>query len=412
MAAPFGTMQPRPDRHPLVAACRMTRSRRLATTALVAWFTASLGCTRPVQQVVEPPPPEVTVAVPVAREVTEYVEFTGNAVAVESVEIKPRISGFITKVHFADGQDVKVGDPLFDIDDRPSAIARDKAAAEVARNVAELKEYEKEVVRNQALLPRGAVTQEQYEIIVAKRDVSKAMLDGARAALAQAELDLGFCRVTAPIDGRIGARRVNVGDLVSGAAGSATSLTVVVGVSPMYVSFDADERSLLLSRAKAIESARNAATGEVEWHDIKKLAIPVEIALVTDEGYPRRGILDFVDVAVKAATGTVRCRAVLDNSDRLIAPGMFVRVRLPFGDPTSALLVADRAIGTDQGRRYVAVVGPGDRVEHRTVTPTFLDGDLRVVAKGLVAGDRVVVGGLQRARESVVVRPAEVAMER
>jgi len=377
-----------------------------------ALLVACLGCVRPPHAVVELPPPEVSVARPVAREVTERVEFTGNAVAVESVEIKPRISGFITKIHFADGQDVKAGDPLFDIDDRPSVIARDKAAAELARTVAELKELDSEVTRNEPLVPRGVVTKEQFEILVAKRDMSKANVDAARAALAQAELDLGFCRVTAPIAGRIGARRVNVGDLVSGTAGSATSLTVVVATSPMYVTFDADERSVLITRARAIAARKNDTGTEVEWRDIKALAIPVEIALVTDEGYPRRGILDFVDVAVKAATGTVRCLAILDNPDRLITPGMFVRVRLPFGDPSPALLVADRAIGTDQGRRYVAVVGAGDRVEHRTVTPTFLDGGLRVVAAGLEPGDRVVVGGLQRAREGIVVRPTEVAMER
>jgi RND family efflux transporter MFP subunit len=373
---------------------------------------ALAGCGRPTPQVVELPPPEVTVARPVAREVTEQVEFTGNAVAVESVEIKPRISGFITRIHFADGQDVKAGDPLFDIDDRPSVIARDKAAAEVDRNVAELEELGNEVARNEPLVPRGVVTREQFEILTAKRDMSKATLAAARANLAQAELDLGFCRVTAPIAGRSGARRVNVGDLVSGAAGLATPLTVVVGTSPMYVTFDADERSVLISRAQAIADRKDAGPDGVEWRDIKSLAIPVEIALVTDEGFPRRGTLDFVDVAVKAATGTIRCRAVLDNPDRLITPGMFVRVRLPFGDPTPALLVADRAIGTDQGRRYVAVVGADDRVTHRTVTPTFLDGGLRVIAAGLESGDRVVVGGLQRAREGIVVRPTEVAMER
>jgi len=378
-----------------------------------AWLvlvTACLGCARPEPQVVEPPPPEVTVARPVAREVIEQVAFTGNTTAVETVEIKPRVSGFITRVHFADGQDVAAGDPLFDIDDRPAAIARDRAAAEVAKHVAELKELESEVVRNQALLPRGAVTREQYEIVVAKRDMAQATLDESRAALAQAELDLGFCRVTAPIDGRIAARRVNVGDLVSGVAGSATPLTMVVSTDPVYVSFEADERSLLISRARAIESRRNS--GAVGWRNIRDLAIPVEVALVTDEGYPRRGVLDFVDVAVKAATGTVRCRAVLDNPDRLIAPGMFVRVRMPFGDPAPALLVSDRAIGTDQGRRYVAVVGTDDRVEHRAVTPTFLDGGLRVIAAGLEPGDRVVVGGLQRAGAGIVVRPTEVPMER
>jgi len=352
----------------------------------------------------------VTVATPVAREVTECVEFTGNAAAVEMVEIKARVSGFITKLHFADGQNVQAGGPLFDIDDRPYRIARDQAAAEVAKSVAELKELENEVIRDKSLLPRAAITQEQYEIVVARRDMSQAMLDKARASLAQAELDLSFCHVESPLAGRVSTRRVTVGDLVSGATGSATPLTVVVSTDPIYVVFNADERSLLLSRERAIFDRRAGAATD-GWRNIKDLAIPVDVGLVTDEGYPHRGVLDFVDVAVKAATGTVRCRAILPNPDGLIAPGMFVRVRMPFGSATPALLVADRAIGTDQSRKYVAVVGPDNRIEHRTIKPTFIDGGLRVVADGITASDRVVIAGLQRAREGAVVRPTEAPMQ-
>ena len=370
-----------------------------------------LGCGRQTPPLVEVPPPAVTVAMPVARDVTECVEFTGNAVAVEMVEIKARVSGFITKVHFADGQNLQAGSPLFDIDDRPYRIARDQAAAEVAKSVAELKELENEVIRNKSLLPRAAVTQEQYEIVVARRDMSQAMLDKARASLAQAELDLGFCRVESPLTGRVSTRRVTVGDLVSGATGSATPLTVVVSNAPIYVVFNADERSLLLSRERAIFDRRAGAAADNGWRNIKDLAIPVDVGLVTDEGYPHRGLLDFVDVAVKAATGTVRCRAILANPDGLIAPGMFVRVRMPFGSATPSLLVADRAIGTDQSRKYVAVVGPDNRIEHRTVRPTFIDGGLRVVADGLTASDRVVIAGLQRAREGAVVRPTAAPMQ-
>jgi membrane fusion protein, multidrug efflux system len=369
-----------------------------------------LGCGRHAPPLVEVPPASVTVATPVARDVTEFVEFTGNAAAVEMVEIKARVSGFITKVHFADGQNVQAGGPLFDIDDRPYRIARDQAAAEVAKYVAERKELENEVIRNKALLPRAAVTQEQYEIVVARRDMSQAMLDKAQATLAQTELDLGFCRVESPLTGRVSTRRVTVGDLVSGASGSATPLTVVVSNDPIYVVFNADERSLLLSRERAIVDRRAGAAAD-GWRNIKDLAIPVDVGLVTDEGYPHRGLLDFVDVAVKAATGTVRCRAILANPDGLIAPGMFVRVRMPFGSATPSLLVADRSIGTDQNRKYVCVVGPDNRIEHRTVRPTFIDGGLRVVADGLTASDRVVIAGLQRAREGAVVRPTEAPMQ-
>jgi gold/copper resistance efflux system membrane fusion protein len=370
-----------------------------------------LGCGRPLPPLVEVTPPAVTVATPVARAVTEFVEFTGNAAAVEMVEIKARVSGFITKVHFADGQNLQAGSPLFDIDDRPYRIARDQAAAEVAKSVAELKELENEVVRDKSLLPRAAISQEQYEIVVARRDMSQAMLDKARATLAQAELDLGFCHVESPLTGRVSTRRVTVGDLVSGATGSATPLTVVVNTNPIYVVFNADERSLLLSRERAIADRRAGAAADDAWRNIKDLAIPVDVGLVTDEGYPYRGVLDFVDVAVKAATGTVRCRAILANPDGLIAPGMFVRARMPFGSATPSLLVADRAIGTDQSRKYVAVVGPDNRIEHRTIRPTFIDGGLRVVADGLHVADRVVIAGLQRAREGAVVRPTEAPMQ-
>lgn len=365
--------------------------------------------------IVTPPPPEVVVARPVVAEVTDTIEFTGNATAVETVDLKPRVGGFVTAIHFADGQDVRVGDPLVDIDDRSYRIARDQAQAEIERQQAELAELESERVRNEALLPRGAVTQEQVGIITAKRDMAAATLKKDRAMLAQAELDLDFCRVTSPIAGRIGARTVNVGDLVGGGV-SPTTLATIVSVDPVYVTFFADERSLLVARERAIDERRQErrepqaaglADEDPSWRNIRDLAIPVDVALVTDEGFPRRGTLAFVDVAVRASTGTVRCRAILDNPDRLIAPGMFCRVRLPFGDPAEAILVPDRAIGIDQGRRTVAVVGADDRVTIREISPGKLEGQMRVVTKGLSADERVVVSGLHRVRDGAVVRPVE-----
>jgi RND family efflux transporter MFP subunit len=390
---------------------------RVAGLTLAALLAASPGCRRPVPPIVEPEPPQVTVARPVARAVTEYVEFTGNAIAVDTVDVKARVSGFITAVHFADGQAVARGDALFDIDDRPYAIARDQAAADVAKAQAELDELEREVVRNRPLVPRAVVTEEQFQILVAKRDVAAAGRDKAQASLAQANLDLGFCKVGAPIDGRIGSRRVTTGDLVSGASGSATSLATVVSVDPIRVTFNADERSLLVARQRAADHREGRpagaapAAGVSEPKDTRELAIPVDAALVTDTGFPRHGVLDFIDIAVKATTGTVRCRAEFPNPEGLITPGMFLRVRLPIGPPTPALLVADRAIGTDQGRKYVAVVGADGRVEHRPITPGPLDGGLRVVTSGLAADERVVTAGLLRARPGGIVRPIEAAME-
>jgi RND family efflux transporter MFP subunit len=299
----------------------------------------------------------------------------------------------------------------------------EKDAVEAKREAqAELDELEREVVRNRPLVPRAVVTEEQFQILLSKRDVAAAGRDKAQASLAQANLDLGFCKLAAPIDGRIGSRRVTTGDLVSGASGSATSLATVVSVDPIRVTFNADERSLLVARQRAADrregraagteaGATAPAAGVAEPTGTRDLAIPVDAALVTDTGFPRHGVLDFIDIAVKATTGTVRCRAEFPNPDGLITPGMFLRVRLPIGPPAPALLVADRAIGTDQGRKYVAVVGADGRVEHRTITPGPLDGRLRVVASGLAADDRVITAGQLRARPGGIVRPTEAAME-
>ncbi len=382
-------------------------------TIWLGLLSLAAGSRRPAPPVVALPPPLVRVARPVARDVTEYVVFTGNAAAVEEVDIRPRVSGFVTKVHFADGQRVTRGQPLFTIDERPYRIARDQAAAEVDKQAAELAELEREVARKSPLVQKNVVTREQYEMLVAKRDMSQAMLEKARAALAEAGLDLEFCTLASPLEGRISARNVSPGDLVTADSAGGRPLTTVVSVDPVHVYFEADERSVLRSRARALaaRAEREAdGRGAVEWRNIRELAIPVEVALVADQGFPRRGVLDFVDVAAAATTGTIRCRAELTNPDELVLPGMFVRVRLPFGDPTPSLLIPERAIGLDQGRRYVCVVGPDDRVEHRAVEPGILDGELRVITQGLTGDERVVIEGLQKARAGGLVRPVEVSV--
>ena len=387
----------------------------LAFLACILVGLAAPGCSRPAPPLVELPPPQVRVARPVSREVTETVVFTGNAAAVAEVAIRARVSGFITQVHFTDGQRVRKGQPLFTIDERPYQIARDQAAAEVDKQAAELAELERELARNAPLVSKGVVTREQYEILQARRDMSQAMLEKAKATRADADLDLGFCTLTSPLDGRISAKNVFEGDLVTADAAASRPLTTVVSIAPVHVYFEADERSVLLSRAQAVadraERAANGGSAPVEWRNIKDLKIPVEVALVADQGFPRRGILDFVDVAAEATTGTIRCRAELPNADELVLPGMFVRVRLPFGDPAPAVLVPDRAIGIDQGRRYVCVVDADGRVEHRTVVPGMLDGGLRVIAEGLSGDELIVVEGLQKARDGGLVRPIPIERE-
>jgi len=340
------------------------------------------------------------------------LEFNGNAAAVETVEVKARVSGFITEIHFSDGQRITKGDPLFSIDQRPYLVIRDQARADVAKALAELNELESEVARYKNLLPKAVVTREQYEILVAKRDVANAMLDKSRATVAQAELDLEFCQIISPLTGRVSTREVDVGDLVSGTGSSATRLTTVVTTSPIEVYFDTDERALLLARQRAIAKRGGEA---VTWRDIKELEIPVSARLVTEELFVHKGILDFVDIGVKPTTGTVRCRGLLPNPEELITPGMFMRVQMTTAEPERTMLVPERALGIDQGRKYVAVVNDTNRVEYRTVTTgrsvPATDGILRVIEEGLRENDRIVISGMSRAREGSTVQPVEETTE-
>lgn len=370
------------------------------------------GCQRPAPSLVQPPTPEVIVTKPSIQDLTNPLEFNGNAAAVETVEVKARVSGFITKIHFSDGQRITKGDPLFSIDQRPYLVVRDQARADVAKALAELNELESEVARYKNLLPKAVVTREQYEILVAKRDVANAMLDKSRAIVAQAELDLEFCQIISPLTGRVSTREVDVGDLVTGTGSSATRLTTVVTTSPIEVYFDTDERALLLARQRAIAKRGGEA---VTWRDIKELEIPVSARLVTEELFLHKGILDFVDIGVKPTTGTVRCRGLLPNPEELITPGMFMRVQMTTAEPEQTMLVPERALGIDQGRKYVAVVSDTNRVEYRTVTTgrsvPARSGMLRVIEEGLDKNDRVVISGMSRAREGSTVQPVEETAE-
>ena len=370
------------------------------------------GCQRPAPSLVQPPSPEVVVTKPSIQNLTNPLEFNGNAAAVETVEVKARVSGFITEIHFSDGQRITKGDPLFSIDQRPYLVIRDQARADVAKALAELNELESEVARYKNLLPKAVVTREQYEILIAKRDVANAMLDKSRAIVAQAELDLEFCHIISPLTGRVSTREVDVGDLVTGTGSSATRLTTVVTTSPIEVYFDTDERALLLARQRAIAKRGGEA---VTWRDIKELEIPVSARLVTEELFLHKGILDFVDIGVKPTTGTVRCRGLLPNPEELITPGMFMRVQMTTAEPEQTMLVPERALGIDQGRKYVAVVNDTNRVEYRTVTTgrsvPARSGMLRVIEEGLDKNDRVVISGMSRAREGSTVQPIQETTE-
>jgi RND family efflux transporter MFP subunit len=355
-------------------------------------------------EVVAVPPPEVSVSRPVERSVADYFETTGRTEAVESVDVQARVSGYLLNVDFEDGAEVKRGQELFLIDPREYEAQVLAADAELARWKAQLRQAEAEVARNQRLLPKGATSERELERWIASRDSASAEIQASEARLAEAELDLEFTRVTAPIDGRVSRTNITEGNLIQ--AEESIVLTTLVSVDPIYVYFDMDERTLLEQRARNRE-----AGGSSRASDIEALQIPVEISLANEDGYHHRGILDFVDNRVDPSTGTLKARAVLSNADRALEPGLFVRVRLPLGEPRPSLLVTDRAVGTDQGNKFLYVVNDKDVAEYRAVKlgPVTDDG-LRVVSQGLEAGERIVINGIQRVRPGLTVTPQNTSM--
>lgn len=342
-----------------------------------------------------PPAPSVTTARVVVRDVPDSATFTGRVEAVDSVDIRPRVGGYVESVHFKEGGLVRRGDLLFQIDARPFEAEVQRLAAERRQAVAELDLARSLKDRAERLLARNAISREEADKSTADAAVAAARLAAVKAQLAAAKLDLSFTRVTAPIAGRVSRAIVTSGNLVD----SSTLLTTVVSDDPVYVYFDADEQTYLehVERPGRGSDARDA---------------PVYVGLIDERGYPHAGRLDFVDNRVDASQGTIRARAVLDNPDGRFTPGLFARVKLLSPERHRAALVDDRAVGTDLGRKFVLVVDEGNVVRYRTIeTGRMVDG-LRVVERGVNAGDRVVVNGLQRVRPGMTVKATEVAMQR
>jgi len=369
---------------------------RLAAGALLALVLIGCGG-KP--QVAELPPPEVAVAPVVERDVVDFFTTTGRTQAVESVEIRARVAGYLVKIAFKDGDEVQPGDVLFEIDPRPYDAALLQAEGELARWQAQRRKAEADLARNQRLLPTGAASQKELESAIAAKGTADAEITSARGRLEQAKLNVEFAHVTAPVRGRVSKANITIGNLVE----ASTLLTTVVSSEPMWMYFDVDERTVLQYRA------RHAAAhpGAAQAPNARDLAVPVEIGLAHEEGYSVRGTLDFVDNQVDTATGTMLARAVFDNADRRLSPGLFVRVRMPIGDPTRSLLVSERAVGTDQGTKYVLVVNDQNVVEYRPVKLGPLSEDLRVIREGLKPGERVITAGIQRARPGITVKPQE-----
>ena len=342
---------------------------------------------------VAPPPPRVTVAVPVQQSVTRYLEATGNTAAVNSADLVARVSGFIQEINYQDGALVKKGTLLFTIEPEPYKVKLDQAqAAEVGARSA-LKQAQAAFERQAELVGRQAATQANYDQALATRDGSQSTLTQAEANTRLAALNFEYAHVTAPFDGIVTARQVSAGQFVGT---SPTVLATIIQLDPIYVNFNVSEQDVLRVRA---DMARRGLTPE----DLKK--IPVEVGLQSETGYPHRGTLDYASPSVNPSTGTLAVRAVIQNANRAMLPGYFVRVRVPVGEPQNALLVPDSAIGSDQGGRYVLVVDKDDVVEQRKVEIGPRVDELRVIESGLNPPDRVVVAGVLRAIPGQKVDP-------
>jgi membrane fusion protein, multidrug efflux system len=337
-----------------------------------------------------PPAPEVTTAEVAVRDLNDWADFTGRLEAVESVEIRPRVGGFVESVHFSEGGRVAAGDLLYQIDARPFKAEVDRLRAERERGLAELKLAHSYRERAERLLAQKATSQEDLEQVTADATVAAAQLASVEAALEKAELDLSFTRVTAPIAGRVSRAIVTAGNLVD----ASVVLTTVVSDGAVYAYFDVDEQTYL-------DHVQQAHAAE---HSV------VHVGLINEEAYPHVARLDFVDNQVDPNHGTIRARAVLENHDGLFTPGLFARMKLVSPSRYSAALVDDRAIGTDLGRRFVFVVDEQGVVQYRSVETGRLVDGLRVINDGLEAGDVVIVNGLQRVRPGVTVAQTRVAM--
>lgn len=342
-----------------------------------------------------PMAPQVSVATVLERQVTNFQEFTGRIEAVERVELRPRVSGYIESVAFREGAEVKKGDVLFVIDQRPYDAALKRARAELARAISAGNQAASEKERAVKLLALRALSQEEFDARTSGSEKANADVQAAQAAVDAAELDMAFTRVRAPISGVVGKAEITTGNFVSSGE---TLLTKLVSIDPVYVAFEGDEAAYL----------RQAQYSRTQGKASK--AQTVSVGLANEEGYPHNGAMVFTDNELDTATGTIRARARLSNRDRLFTPGLFARVKLGEGASHPAILVDDAAIGTDQTRRFVYVVKADNTVEYRTVEPGPLHEGMRVITSGLKAGEHIVVNGLQRVRPGSAVTPQQVAM--
>ncbi|OAT19854.1 RND efflux system membrane fusion protein [Buttiauxella noackiae ATCC 51607] len=364
-------------------------------TATISVVLAIAGCNETATVAAAVKPPGVPVAEVIVRPVTPFVELTGSLTAVKRVELRPRVAGYLQAVSVPEGSVVEAGSELFRIDPRVFQARVNAERARLREAEAASMLAQTEYTRTQRLFTQKVVARERLDNATASLNMGKAQVDAAKAALDAALLDMSFTRVTAPIGGRVGQVLVTEGNYV---ASGVTPLTTIVSINPLHVYFDVDERTYLQS----------LAAGRVNASSDGSQAAKVMVALPTDKTYSRQGRVDFLSNAADRGTGTVRIRAVVDNPDGHLMPGLFARVKLETGVSQSRVLISDQSIGTDQGRRYVLVVGKDDKTEYRPVETGPMVEGLRVIEQGLQPGERIVVKGLVRPGMQVTPQTAAI----
>jgi RND family efflux transporter MFP subunit len=359
---------------------------------------ASYGCGDAGQKLMAPPVQEVEVGLPVTQQVVDYVDFTGRTEAMKSVDVRARVSGYLDKVLFREGYEVQEGDVLFLIDPRTYEADKNRTEAALAQSRAHLERLSKDFGRAVELLPNRAISQSDYDQTAGDRKEAEAAVQTSQAALRLSELNVAFTKVTSPISGRISRQNIDPGNLV---VADNTILTTVVSLDPIYAYFDVDEGTTLrfrrLLEAGKVKSAR----------DVKS---PVYLGLADeDDKFPHEGTINFVDNRLDPSTGTLCLRGVFDNHAKFLAPGMFVRIRVPIGPVHPAILAAERAIGSDQGQKFLYVVNDKDQVVYREVQIGAFQNGLRVIESGLARGERFIINGLQRVKagDTVVTKLVE-----
>lgn len=387
-------------REPLLLLENQERALRFAILLAAAVLVLALvtGCKPANAQQAAMRPPSVTVAPVQQQEIVEWDEFTGRTEAIETVEVRPRVSGHVQEVRFQSGQLVKKGDVLFMIDPRWHKAEFDRRQAEYEQARVRLENAEREAKRSDQLLATKAISTEEGDARVAKFNEAKAALLAAQAARDSAQLDWEYTEIRAPIDGRVSRALKTVGNYVSGVAGVGTLLTTIVSTDPVYVYADIDENSLLKFNALA-QARKLTSDGDGK--------VPVQLQLADQQDFSQQGYIESFDNHVDASTGSILLRAVFPNCDGKIVPGLFARIRVPLSERYLALLVEERAVGTDQGQKFVLTLSPTNTAEYRPVKLGPAVNGKRIVRSGLNPGDQIVVNGLQRVRPGMPVSPQE-----